>query len=222
MILTQKNENSLEIFSKINFKENMEDRFSVPMKTKDKSDCINHKIENIKYSLPKLNKSEVNFESKNKKKILTNKLKSIQIFEEAKNDINENPPVNPTNFQESLETTQKKSIIDNIDKISITQWIIGQNFPFDTAFLDILCINCSKCLKYYEVDKHSENCITTLKYNSKLNKNYPEEDLNTRRIYKLYQNLKNEKNFLKDKELFSILTNLKEFIYEIFINNNVK
>ena len=51
-----------------------------------------------------------------------------------------------------------------------------------------------------------------------------EEDVNSK-IYKLYQNIKKKEDDIKksrDKELVMTFDKLVEYVYEIFLNNNVK
>lgn len=181
---------------------------------------LNQNKGNIKFSNLSNNPKK---DLKDKKKTIINKLKNYQVFAEELNDNKNHPEINSTIFPKSSEMTYKRNIIDSLDKMCIAQYNIGQNFPFDPKFLDILCINCYECVKYYEVDKHSEICVIKPQTKNKF-VNYQEEDVNAK-IYKLYQNLKEkEKEIkkLKDDDLLSILNYLMEYIYEIFLNNNVK
>ena len=53
--------------------------------------------------------------------------------------------------------------------------------------------------------------------------NQCDEDINAK-IYKLYQNIKRKENdikCMKDPEITSIFEHLMEYVYDIFLNNNV-
>ena len=76
---------------------------------------------------------------------------------ENNNNLNNNEAdnSNPSND----ETKYQKNIINRLDSICVAQYNINPNFPFDPLFFDVLCINCYECVKYIEVDKHSDLCV---------------------------------------------------------------
>ena len=76
----------------------------------------------------------------------------------------ENNPKNNEDKDKSIsmeedDTKYQKNIINSLDNICIAQYNINPNFPLDPLFFDILCINCYECVKYSEVDNHSEICV---------------------------------------------------------------
>ena len=66
---------------------------------------------------------------------------------------------NKSNNASENEVKYQKNIINCLDKICVAQYNINPIFHLDPLFFDILCINCYECVKYHEVDKHSEICI---------------------------------------------------------------
>ena len=180
---------------------------------KQAKDCFEDYFNQSK-TKPSLNKNIIKNSEGKKQKIITNKLKNTQLYEEEKidkmvNSITEN------------DVNYKKNIISCLDKICVSQYNIGQNFLFDPKFLDILCINCYECVKYNDVDLHSDFCVSR-PFNDLIYK-ANEEDVNAK-IYKLYQNMKKRENEIKatnNTDILRAFTDLIGYINEIFINNNV-
>ena len=91
--------------------------------------------------------------------------------------------------------------------------------PLDPSFLDVLCINCYECIKFEDMDLHSQNCIIELDY---FKDNSYDEDYNAR-IFKLHESLKSKKEEIEnknDKNLIGFYNHLLKIIYQIIINNN--
>jgi hypothetical protein len=125
---------------------------------------------------------------------------------------------------ENTKSKYQKNIIHALDSISISQYNINSNIPLDPMFFDVLCINCYECVKYNEIDEHSEICIihSDDHYQELLNGEYGEEDYNSR-IYKLHESLKKKQIEIyktKDESLITIYEEFSNLIYEILINNN--
>ena len=91
--------------------------------------------------------------------------------------------------------------------------------PLDPSFLDVLCINCYECIKYEDMDLHSQKCVIKL---DGFKDNAYDEDYNTR-IFKLHESLKSKKNEIennKDKNLVNFYNRIVKIVYQILINNN--
>ena len=185
---------------KENTKQNLKD---IKKKAKDCfEDIFNQNIE-IKPINKNLNQNE------NTNKIQENKLKNC--------DLNEVKIVDNIN---KCNIDYKKNMLESLDKICVTQYNLGNNFPFDPKFQDILCINCYECVKYSEVDFHSERCVSVPYDDDNYNNKY---DVNSK-IYKLYQNLRkreNEVKATKDAQICLTFYHLIDYTNQIFLNNSV-
>ena len=179
-----------------------------------------------------------NQEIKYKAKVLPNKVTSHKYDDINYNNINDSNNINNNNnitnnnninnnvaIQKVLESKEiknkyQKNIITSLDNITIMKYQINDSaIPLDPSFLDVLCINCYECIKFEDMDLHSQKCVIKL---SGFKDNAYDEDYNTR-IFKLHESLKSKKNEIennKDKELVNFYNRLVKIIYQILINNN--
>ena len=153
-----------------------------------------------------------NQEIKLKANILPNKVTS-QKFNILNKEENDNNDIN-------IQSKYQKNIITSLDNIAIMKYEINDSIiPLDPSFLDVLCINCYECIKFEDMDLHSQNCIIELDY---FKDNSYDEDYNAR-IFKLHESLKSKKEEIEnknDKNLIGFYNNLLKIIYQILINNN--
>ena len=151
-----------------------------------------------------------NFEMNNENINNKNKLKNNNLFSSIKK----------YNKDKEKNTKYQKNIITNLDQMTILRYELGNpNIPFDESFLDVLCTNCYECVKYQDMDKHSEHCVIKL---NEFNDNLYEEDYNIR-LYKLHESLKNKKNEIyttENQNLINFYNELLSSLYGILINNN--
>lgn len=97
----------------------------------------------------------------------------------------------------------------------------------DPLFLDILCKNCYKCIKYEDIENHTEICYVPYKEGNEKENEFIDYEINegadyNSKIYKLYESLLNNKNEYfssNEGEVISIYEKLVNLIHKIFINN---
>lgn len=128
------------------------------------------------------------------------------------------------NERNSTNVKYQKNIINSLDSISIIQYTINSNIPLDPMFFDVLCITCYECVKYTEVDMHSEYCLYQPEenYRDMYMNSEEEEDYNSK-LYKLHESLKKKNDEIlctKEEALTKIYEELLILVYEILINNN--
>jgi hypothetical protein len=90
-------------------------------------------------------------------------------------------------------------------------------------FFDVLCINCYECVKYTEVDLHSDYCIMQPEENYYELYNKQQDDDYNAKLYKLHESLKKKNEEIvktKEKEIIEVYEELLRLTYEILINNN--
>ena len=173
------------------------------------------------FSSKEINVSNNDEGIKLKTKIIPNKLTSPK--NENNNITNNNNSKNAIQKileEKDIKSKYQKNIITSLDNITIMKYQINDSsIPLDPSFLDVLCINCYECIKFNEMDLHSQKCIIKLDY---FKDNAYDEDYNTR-IFKLHESLKNKKEEIennKDKSLLTFYNRLIKIVYQILINNN--
>lgn len=153
----------------------------------------------------------------NEQLTINNNIVTIDIND---NNINNNDLINNFLKEKKNNINYEKNIISSLEEMIVLHYEIGDCIiPFDPCFLDVLCTNCYECVKYEDMDSHSEKCVIKIK---EFQDNKYEDDYNTQ-LYKLYQSLKNKENSIKksnNPDLISFFNNLLAQTYSVVINNN--
>lgn len=149
-------------------------------------------------------------------------------FNAAKNSesqcINENLGFN-INAIEKNEIRERieyqKNIIDEIDSFQLQQR--RENY-LDPLLLDMLCINCYCCIKYADIDKHTDKCLVVEdnQFKDKNNEVEEEQEDYNSKIFKLYESLKakaHDYEYVGESRLTECYSRLKSSMYEVFLNN---
>lgn len=122
--------------------------------------------------------------------------------------------------ESNLNSQYKKNIISSLDNILIMKYQIhNSKIPLNPSFMDVLCINCYECVKFGDMDFHSQKCVIGV---DEFKENDYSEDYNTR-IFKLHESLKAKKDEINQTNIPSLINfynKLLQIIYEILLNNN--
>jgi len=170
---------------------------------------VNHNIEN------ECNKEWMNISDNQNLSENNKKVKSIPVNFMMMNE-NELNKINSDKYH--------KNIINSLDSISIIQYKLDSKFTFDPRFFDVLCTNCYECVRYEEIDLHSDKCVLQPDENFEdfYDAQESDEDYNSK-IFKLHESLKNRHDEIystSNQNLIRVYENFVKLTYEILLNNN--
>lgn len=197
--------------------------------------CSNNITSNVHINTNKPVISNLNMNNNNNSNDLTTitskqkSQKSIKPYENINtnnNNIvhNDNHKINNnlTVQEHKHQIDYQQNIIQEIDTHHFQQ---KREVYLDPMFLDILCTNCYNCIKYKEIEEHTDKCIIEDDENNEcfeINYHIEENEDYNSKIFKLYESLKAKKTeyyLTGEFNLIEVYEKLLSTVYEIFINN---